>query len=467
MTTVELKNYFDGKFQAPPTSGRDSSDVTLERFNPADLSEKIWQYHVCLPHVEKCIDSAYAGFSLWKQTALGQRKKLLENYLRKLEEQKEDLAQTISLENGQPLEVNKEELELILRQGPSILEHYEKELSPREGLISNPRGPAVLIGSFSRPFFFTQRFLLANLMSGNTVIVKPSEKVSLSLEKMISCLHQAEFPTGVVNLIHGQGSGEISRRLIKDKRLRVIFFTGSREVGLSLHELATIDLERSVSFSLSQKNICLLAPQFDEEKVLKDLPKACYQLSGQDCTGTSLVLIPIEKAQNFIERFHQESKKLIIDHPTKSPFMGPLIDQQAADNYVLFMGMAKREGYDEIMRGKQLERTPRGCYVSPSIHYCESLKEKSHFLQANLLGPNVTFLAYKNFDKAISMANTIELPSLISLYGANEQEREKAQALLDTNILLENLPTTSVLESSPMNTQVLELCRKKLFLEKN
>lgn len=467
MTARELKNYFKGQFQIPPTSGRDSSDITLERFSPSDLSEKIWQYHVCLDHVEKCINSAHESFSKWKSFEVAERRKHLDLFVKKLEEQKDELVETLSLENGQPLDTNRKELELVINQSPDLLDLYEKELKATDHSVSNPRGPAVLIGSFSHPFFFTQRFLLANLICGNPIVLKPSEKVSLTIEKIVSCLHQSEFPSGVINLIHGQGGGEVSRRLVKDKRFRVVFFTGSREVGLSLYELATTDLERAVSFSLSQKNICLLAPHFSEEKALTELINACYQSSGQDCTRTSLVFIPKENAQDFVEKFHQESKKLIIDQPKKNSFMGPLIDQQSADNFVLFMGMAKREGYEEIMRGKQLDRTPRGHFVSPSIHYSEQFKDKSHFLQENLLGPSVTFLAYGNFEEAISMANSIELPSLISLYGATESEIKLAQSSLDTSTLLVDKPTTAVLESLNTSLRVFDICRKKLCVVKN
>ena len=120
-------------------------------------------------HAQKALDSAALGFEVWKNTSLSERKKFLENYLKKLEEQKEDLAQTLTLENGQPLNLNRNEIEIVLKQGPSLLHLLETELNETAHSLSIPRGPAVSIGSFCRPIFFTQRLVTP----GRVIVVKP------------------------------------------------------------------------------------------------------------------------------------------------------------------------------------------------------------------------------------------------------------------------------------------------------
>lgn len=470
MSLINLRNYFEGNFQAPPTTGRESCDQTIERTNPADLNEKIWEYHICLAHVEKVIDSAQKGFGFWHKTNLNDRHKILNRYLAKLEEKKEDLAKTLSLENGQPFTQNKAEIEILLKQTPELLAQYEKELQPTLKRHACAKGPALLIGSFCRPLFFTHRFIIANLFCGNSLILKPSEKVALTVEKMVQCLHESDFPSGVVNLIHGQGDGEVPRRLIRDRRIRVIFFTGSHEVGCHLHELCSPDLERSLSFALTRKNIAILSQGFNQERGLRDLQIGAYQLSGQDCYSTSLAFIHQRDKDSFIERFHQETKKLVIDQPFKDDpesFMGPLIDQQAMDNYILYMGMAKREGHEEIMRGKQLERPKKGHYVTPSIHFAPAFKEKSHFLQSVLLGPNMTFIAYDDFEQAIQMANAFEFPSYISLYDADSVNLAKAKEALDTQALFLNRPTTSAIEELWTSEQIFPQCLRMMELNGN
>ena len=93
---------------------------------------------------------------------------------------------------------------------------------------------------------------------------------------------------------------------------------------------------------------------------MPELLKACFMTTGQRCVSTSLVPIHESIADEFIEKFHSFTKRIIIDHPTEfkeTPFMGPLIDEFSQKNYLNYMGMAKREGFEEIMRGKQIEKS--------------------------------------------------------------------------------------------------------------
>ena len=142
--------------------------------------------------------------------------------------------------------------------------------------------------------------------------------------------------------------------------------------------------------------------------------------TGQRCVSTSLVPIHEKIADEFIERFHQISKKIIIDHPIdyqSEPLMGPLIDQLSVDNYLNFMGMAKREGIEELMRGKKIEKQFKGHYVSPSIHIAKiSQIPNSHFLTSELFGPNCTFIKYSDIEEAIHIGNSNEYGLAASIF---------------------------------------------------
>ena len=110
--------------------------------------------------------------------------------------------------------------------------------------------------------------------------------------------------------------------------------------------------------------------------------------TGQRCVSTSLVPIHESIADEFIEKFHSFTKRIIVDHPMEFqevPFMGPLIDEFSQKNYLNYMGMAKREGFEEVMRGKQIEKSHQGYYVSPSIHLGNlNHLESSIFLSSEL-----------------------------------------------------------------------------------
>jgi succinylglutamic semialdehyde dehydrogenase len=146
--------------------------------------------------------------------------------------------------------------------------------------------------------------------------------------------------------------------------------------------------------------------------------------TGQRCVSTSIVPIHDSIADEFISKFHSITKKLIIDHPIdfkKTPFMGPLIDQHSADNYLNYMGMAKREGFEEIMRGKKLDKNNPGHYVTPSIHLGTlSHLDKSIFLSSELFGPNCTFIKYSKIEEAIQIANNSEYGLAGSIFSSDQ-----------------------------------------------
>jgi len=462
-----LHNYFDGQFQKAPLQGRESSHQKHTLLSPADQSVTLWENQICFTHIESILNSAQHGLEKWQKSSYSDRKLLLENYLNLIENKKRELAQTLTLENGQPYTDNLAEIELVLKLSPAILKQFDEQISSKKNCISRPRGPALFIGSFIRPVYYTHSFILANLFSGNSVIIKPSEKVALTTQKLLECLHQANFPTGAINLIHDAKDGEITRRLLKDKRIKIVFFYGTNEVGQPLYDIASTHLERSLSFSLARKNVCILEKGFDKNKALLDLKNSAYSFAGQDCLKTSITFVHTSEKDAFIDLFHEESKKLTINHPEQKPFMGPLINQQALDSYILHIGMAKREGLEEIMRGKHLERSQKGFYVTPSIHYCEKFIEKSHFLQSDLLAPNLTFISYTNLDEAISMANSLEFPSVVSLYSTDISTIAHCQETLETNLILVNRPTNSAINHLNLATQMLERCLRNVDLVKD
>jgi succinylglutamic semialdehyde dehydrogenase len=147
---------------------------------------------------------------------------------------------------------------------------------------------------------------------------------------------------------------------------------------------------------------------------------------------------------SFVDRFHELSKRIIVDHPTKherAPFMGPLVDQKALDNYLLFMGMAKREGIKEVMRGKQLSKNHKGYYVSPSIHLAEEFKASSHFLMSEIFGPNCTIIPYRELTDAIKIANATEYGLAACVFTKSRDVFEQCSQDIDTGLINLNRST--------------------------
>lgn len=414
-----LGNYYNSAFHLPATTGPLAVENIIKRYCPADLSLLLTETPVDYRDVERVIDSALMGFKTWRRMAQEERNNFLRRYQEEVSKRQEEIALAIAYEMGKPLWEAKTEVASVMAKvavtiNDSLPRIQSKEITnilPKTTghIIYKPLGPSLVIGPFNFPCHLANGQILSALIAGNSVIFKPSEKTAYSAQLLIECFHAAGFPAGVVNLI--QGDGEVARRLLKEKTVKGVFFTGSKEVGKKILEITHHDLSKLVSLELGGKNTTILHHDANLAHATQELLKACFLTAGQRCTSTSIIAIHRSIHEKFITEFHDLSKKIIIDHPveyTREPFMGPLVDQAAVDSYLLFMGMAKREGIEEIMRGKQLEKPKKGHYVSPSIHLAERWNNDSMFLHSEIFGPNVTFIPYDTEEEAISIANATE-----------------------------------------------------------
>ncbi len=455
-----LGNYFLGSFHLPPTIGPHAVENIINRFCPADLSMSLWETPVDYRDVEKVIDSASAGFKTWKKITQEERNIYLKKYQEEVSKRKDEIAIAISYETGKPLWEAKTEVASVIAKINVTIEdslprisnkNFENIMPKTNGHIYfKPIGPSLIIGPFNFPCHLANGQILSALAAGNSIIFKPSEKTCYSAQLLIECFHSANFPKGVINLL--QGDGEIARRLLKEKSIKGVFFTGSKEIGKKILEITHHDLSKLVSLELGGKNTTILHHDANLDHALQELIKACFLTSGQRCTSTSIVAIHRSIHQSFIEKFHEISKKIIIDHPiefAREPFMGPLIDQASLDTYLLFMGMAKREGFQEIMRGKQLEKNKKGYYVSPSIHLGERWNNDSIFLHSEIFGPNVTFIPYDTIEEAISIANASEYGLAASIFSKDINNYKLCVEEIDSGLVNFNRSTVGASAKLP------------------
>ena len=447
-------NYFNGQYHYP-----EKSDLTfLERTCPAELDLTLWKAPLDYDSIDPIINSAVKGFDSWKKKNLQERIELLKSYQSKLAEKEEAIAEAIAWETGKPLWESKTEASSVIKKVDVTIEHslpriqskcFESIMPDTRGhLLFKPLGPCLIIGPFNFPCHLPNTQILSAIIAGNSVIFKPSEKTCYSAQLLIDCFHEAGFPKGVVNLL--QGDGEAAGRIVKNKAIRGIFFTGSLEIGKKILTSVGDDVTKMVALELGGKNAAILHSDADKEQALEELLKGSFLTSGQRCTSTSLIIIHQDIAEDFIEDFHSRAKKIIVDHPLnhkEKPFMGPLIDKKSMENYLLFMGMAKRENIQEIMRGKQLEKNNPGYYVSPSIHFAPTFNPKSRFLNSEIFGPNATFIPYKTIDEAIQIANSTEYGLAAAIFTQSQELYQ--QCLIDLDAGLINL-NRSTCGASPL-----------------
>lgn len=428
--SFEIKgNYFNGEYQQ---ASKGSSKV-ISRHCPADTERELWNFNVSYDQVDDIIDSAVHGHNYWKRTSIKERIRFLKKYQECVTKRKDIIAESIALETGKPLWEALTEASAVIGKVdvtineslPRINDISIEEIMPKTSghVYHKPLGPSFVIGPFNFPCHLANTQILSALISGNSIIFKPSEKTAHSAQLLIDCFHEAGFPKGVVNLL--QGDGEAARRVTKHKAIKAIFFTGSKEIGLKIINDTSNDLGKLVALELGGKNPSIVCKDANVNLVVEELLKGSFLTTGQRCTSTGIVAIHHSIMNQVVEKLHTLAKNIIVDHPIdfeKEPFMGPLIDKASLDSYLLFMGMAKREGIEEIMRGKHLtNKIKNGHYVNPSIHVANEWNNDSHFLQSEIFGPNCTFVPFSEVDEAITIANSTEYGLAASVFTRDEE----------------------------------------------
>ena len=445
-------NYYNGRYNPSSQKGPQGVEHFIKRESPADTSTILWEMPLDYNQVDELIHSSVEGFKFWRKQSLEERINFLKKYQEQVISKREQIAEAISLEMGKPLweatgEVNSVigKVDITINDSlPRVQGRFHEDIMPntKGGVYFRPLGPCLVIGPFNFPCHLANTQILSALITGNSVVFKPSEKTAYSAQLLIDCFHEAGFPKGVVCL--AQGDGEIARRLVNDRRLKGIFFTGSKEVGLQILNSTSSDLSKLVALELGGKNPGIIHQDANPQLALEEILKASFMTSGQRCTSTSIVAIHESLVNEFVDKFHDLSKKIIVDHPIdfeQEPFMGPLVDQRALDSYLLFMGMAKREGIEEIMRGKHLTKKKHGYYVSPSIHLAKAWDDKSHFLSSEIFGPNCTFIPYKEIEEAIEIANATEYGLAAGVFTRNQAIFEKCIEDIDAGLINLNRST--------------------------
>jgi len=425
-----LGDYFDGEFHLPSS---DASNIKLvERFCPGNLEEKLWEVATTPSHIAPIVDSASNGYAKWRLLDLSERANYLKKYQHALRTKRDEIAEAIAWEIGKPLWEARTEADAVIAKVDVTIndsleriagKKFENILPNTSGqIIYKPIGPSFIIGPFNFPCHLANGQILSALLGGNSIIFKPSGRSFYSGQLLIECFHRAGFPAGVVNLINGRG--DAATQLMKEKAIKGIYFTGSNNVGRHIMEVTHKDFSKLVALEMGGKNTSIVHKDANVEQALGELIKACYLTTGQRCTSTSIIAIHNSLQNEFMDKFHQLAKRIIVDHPVEhetEPFMGPLVDENAFKDYLNFMEMAREEKADVIMEGQKLEKKFPGHYVSPSIHYLAKPNPQGKFFMSEIFGPNCTFIPYQDIEEAIAINNMGEYGLAAGVFTADEQ----------------------------------------------
>ncbi len=440
-------HYYNGQFHASEGS------QSLKKYSPANLQDLLWETSYDPKVCEEIAESANSGFHTWKRMSLEERKVCLVKFQEEVKKREDDIAIAIALEVGKPLWEAKTEAAALANKVSVTINHslprvknknYPEIMPNIEGhILYKPLGACFVIGPFNFPCHLANGQIISALLMGNSIIFKPSEKTLYSSQLMFECLANSGFPKGVVNFVIG--GGDVAQALITHPKIKGIFFTGSKNVGLKIKEATVHSLDKLVALELGGKNSSIIHEDAPLEHALSELIKACFLTSGQRCTSTGTILVHQKIYQEFAEKFKSLSQRIIVDHPIEfeqMPFMGPVIDEHAGKLYHDYVKNMEQQGATSILPFEKVSTKFEGYYYTPAIHEISSFDPGKHsFVLDEVFAPHCTLIPYNDLEEAVQIANSTEYGLAGALFTNNAAHYKYCCQELDVGIFNWNRST--------------------------
>jgi succinate-semialdehyde dehydrogenase / glutarate-semialdehyde dehydrogenase len=389
------------------------------------------------------VEQSDIAFHNWKRTSYEERASLLNNVAKLMRERKSELSKLITLEMGKLIGQAEGEIDL----SANIFEYYAKNgatfladkiLNPKFGKAyykHSPLGTILGVEPWNFPFYQVARFAAPNLMIGNTVLVKHASLVpqcAIAIEKLFA---DAGAPTGVYTNL--QISGKRASILVSDTRIKGVSLTGSEEAGSSIAKQAGKYIKKSV-LELGGSDAFIILEDADIDEAVKWGIIGRINNNGECCVASKRFIAVEKIADEFIKKFTEKMKNLVIGDPMDSKTeLGPLSSEAAAVHIIEQVKSAVDGGAKLLLGGTRSDRS--GAFVQPTI--LTDIKKDNPVYYQELFGPVVSFYIVKDEKAAIELANDSPFGLGCSIF-TNDVERGKNIAnQIDAGMVFINHPT--------------------------
>jgi len=377
---------------------------------------------VCLAsaaEVELALVSAREAFDHgpWPQFSLSQRKEFIFKIAQGILDNAAHLTQLEMQNTGKPIKEatfmdipsSAKTFEFIANNFTSYLQDEEMNVSEdaRSRLIREPMGVVVLIVPWNYPLLITCWKLASALAAGNTVILKPSSLTPLTALELAKIIHQAQLPAGVVNVINGNGA-VVGEELCKDKRVDMVSFTGSNEVGKQILQYSSKSVKKMI-MELGGKSASLIFDDVDLEVTVNSSLASIFLNQGQMCTAMSRIFVQEGIYDKFLSDFVAKAKRIKLgladDFQTQ---MGPLITDAQRKKVIAYIEKAKTEGAKVLCGGKIPDNAElkNGYFFEPTV--LADAGVHAHVFKEEVFGPVVLVHKFSGSDEAVMLANSVE-----------------------------------------------------------
>ena len=374
------------------------------------------------------------GQRAWAEKSLDERIGCLARFGRLLEENREDLAKTLTLEVGKPIRESRNEVNGALYRVRYFIEHSKKYLEPkilneasgvRELLIYEPLGVVAHISAWNYPYLIAMNVLPPALIGGNAVLYKPSEYSTLSGLQIVRCLHEAGIPKDVLQTVVGGGS--VGKALLA-LPLDGYFFTGSYKTGQSIAK-ALRDRLVPVTLELGGKDPLYIADDIENvTKVAASAVEGSFYNCGQSCCAVERIYVHRRIYKSFVRAFVEETKKIKMGDPmdertTLGPVTRPMhlkfLSHQVKD--------ALKRGARLLLGGKPV--LGKGAFFEPTV--LVKVDHSMSLMKDETFGPVIGIQKVRDDDDAIRLMQDTEYGLTAAIYSKSEDRAKSILQKLD------------------------------------
>lgn len=443
--TQNKDHYINNKWVAGTGASFQSRDPANEEVirqgNSASLDE-----------VQSAVHAANEAKEQWASLALNERIKYLETFKNVVHEMKDSLAETISKETGKPLWDSFGEVQALLNKIGITIEAYHERCSETvkehsSGLSvtrHKPHGVIAIFGPFNFPAHLPNSHIIPALLSGNTIVWKPSEFAPLTGEILMECWDRCHLPEGVLNMI--QGGRETGRLLTGTTLINGVFFTGSWETGVILSEQFAKHTDKLLALEMGGNNPLVVSKIDDPELAALITIQSAFLSSGQRCTcARRLIVIRNAENEKFVDTLVNMMSKIRVgsykDRP--EPYMGPVISERVAQYLITVQDTLKIKG-GKIIKEMHLLKL-NSALLSPGLMDVTNVA----IIDQEIFGPFLQLIWVEDFNSAIKAANNTAFGLTAGLLSTSEEEYKTFFKQIRAGVINWNTPLTGASSAAP------------------
>jgi 1-pyrroline-5-carboxylate dehydrogenase len=386
---------------------------------------------------DQAVEAALAAFPAWSRTPVAERAALLFRVADAIRQRNFEFCAWLTLEVGK----NWAEADADVGETIDFLEFYGREALRLDGastpiqypgeknqLCYIPLGIGAVIPPWNFPFAIMAGMTAAAIVTGNTVILKPSVDAPTIAARFFALLEETGLPTGVVNLCQGEGPS-FGSAVVAHPKTRFIAFTGSKAVGLEIHESAAktrpgqMFIKRTI-LEMGGKDSIVVADDADLDAAVDGVVASAFGFNGQKCSACSRAIVDASLYDAFCEKLQTRVAAIKTGAPAENVYTGPVISPKSYSKILSYLDIGKSEG--RLLNGGTPIETPEGgYYIAPTVF--ADVSPTARIAQEEIFGPVLSVIKAASFDEALEIANNTEYGLTGALYSRSSERLDRAR----------------------------------------